>query len=45
MNIPGCYHVAVYLGNGLITHIGSSKFVKASKMKENKKLLGARADS
>src|ERR1044072_5889639 len=39
-----CYHVAVYLGKERVAHIGSSKFVKASKIKENKALLGARVD-
>ncbi|CAI2194573.1 6844_t:CDS:1, partial [Funneliformis geosporum] len=44
MNLPGCYHVAIYLGDTRVAHIGSSKFVKASKIKDNKKLLGARID-
>jgi len=44
MDIPGAYHVAVYLGNKRVVHIGSSKFMKASKIKDNKKLLGARND-
>ncbi|CAI2181163.1 20291_t:CDS:2, partial [Funneliformis geosporum] len=42
--MPGCYHVAVYLGNERVVHIGSPKFVKTSKVKENKALLGARND-
>jgi len=42
--MPYCYHVAVYLGNKRVAHIGSSKFVKASKLKDNKALLGARSD-
>lgn len=42
--LPGAYHVAVYLGNNRVAHIGSSKFIKASKIKDNKKLLGARND-
>jgi len=42
--LPGCYHVAIYLGNKRVAHIGSSKFMKASKIKDNKKLLGARID-
>lgn len=47
MKIPilDCYHVAVYLGYGRVAHIGSSKFMKASKIKDNKRLLGARVDN
>jgi len=46
MKIPvlDCYHVAVYLGKQRVAHIGSSKFVKSSKVKESKSLLGARND-
>lgn len=46
MNIPGAYHVAIYLGNKRVAHIGSSKFIKTSKInaKSNKALLGARND-
>src|SRR5438045_3265597 len=44
MNVPGCYHVAVYLGYGRVVHIGFSKFAKADKIAGEKKLLGARAD-
>ncbi|CAI2164595.1 19006_t:CDS:2 [Funneliformis geosporum] len=40
-----CYHVAIYLGNKKVVHIGSSKFVKSSKIKDNKSLLGARTDN
>lgn len=42
--LPGCYHVAIYLGDEKVAHIGSSKFIKSSKIKESKSLLGARVD-
>jgi Leucine-rich repeat (LRR) protein len=45
--MPDCYHVAVYLGNERVAHIGSSKFakdIKFGRIGEKKDLSRARND-